>query len=289
MESSASARATASPAELTADLRALGVRPGGVLLVHMSYRAVRPVEGGPSGVIEALRAAAGDEGTIVMPSWSGSDDEPFDPARTPACPSLGVTAEVFRRLAGVRRSAHPFAFAALGPHAAHVTADPLPLPPHRLESPVGRVYELDGQVLLLGVGHDANTTVHLAEVLAGAPYAVPKHCTVFDAEGGISRVPYQENDHCCARFALVDGWLRDRGLQREGPVGHATARLVRSADVVDIVSGRLRDDPLVFLHAPDDECAECDAARETVPRHSPQPPITDAPDWLGDAVRRWRS
>ena len=68
--------------------------------------------------------------------------------------SLGVTADIFRRMPDVRRSNHPFAFAALGPHAAAITADPLPLPPHRLESPVGRVYEMDGKVLLLGVGHN---------------------------------------------------------------------------------------------------------------------------------------
>jgi aminoglycoside N3'-acetyltransferase len=33
-------------AELIAQLRDLGVEPGGVLLVHASFRAVRPIEGG---------------------------------------------------------------------------------------------------------------------------------------------------------------------------------------------------------------------------------------------------
>src|SRR2546421_213788 len=133
---------------LTGELRDLGVNRGDVLIVHTSYRAVRPVEGGPGGVIEALRDAVGDTGTIVMPSWGNNDDAPFDPPTTPVDTSLGVTADVFRRLPGVRRSNHPFAFAALGPHAEAITQDPLPLPPHRLESPVGRVYELDGKVLL---------------------------------------------------------------------------------------------------------------------------------------------
>jgi aminoglycoside N3'-acetyltransferase len=53
---------TFSIPDLTAQLRALGVDPGGVLLVHMSYRAVRPVEGGPEGVIDALLAAVGEAG-----------------------------------------------------------------------------------------------------------------------------------------------------------------------------------------------------------------------------------
>jgi len=249
--------------DLGEQLRTLGVRPGGVLLVHMSYRAVRPVEGGPGGLVKALRAAVGDQGTIVMPSWGSDDDTPFDPATTPVSQDLGVTAELFRRLPGVRRSNHPFAFAALGPAAEFITADPLPLPPHRPESPVGRFHELDGQILLLGVGHDANSTIHLAEVLADVPYGVPKHCTVLGG-GRPVRVDYEENDHCCQRFALVDEWLRSEGLQREGPVGHAHARLMRSRDVVEVVRHRLEREPLVFLHPESAACAECDEARRSV-------------------------
>ena len=138
-----------------------------------------------------------------MPSWSGDDDCPFDPSMTPASPDLGVVAETFRRLPGVLRSEHVHAFAAAGPLGARITADPLPLPPHIPASPAGRVHELDGQVLLLGVGHDADTMLHLAEILAGVPYRVPRHCTVLQ-DGRPVRVDYEENDHCCARFDLAD-------------------------------------------------------------------------------------
>ncbi|HEY1904685.1 MAG TPA: AAC(3) family N-acetyltransferase, partial [Myxococcaceae bacterium] len=95
---------------LTEQLRTLGVAPGQVLLVHASFRALRPVEGGPRGVLAALLEVLGPEGTLVMPSWTGRDDLPFDRAATPASPDLGVLAETFRRLPGVKRSAHPFAF-----------------------------------------------------------------------------------------------------------------------------------------------------------------------------------
>src|SRR5207237_835045 len=130
-------RVGAEPREIEVQLRALGIRQGGVLVAHTSFRAVRPVEGGPTGLIEALRAA------------------------------------------------------------------------------IGRVHELDGPVLLLGVGHDANTTIHLAELLAGVPYGVPRHCTVVQ-DGRPVRLDYLENDHCCERFAQVDDWLQERGLQSEG-------------------------------------------------------------------------
>ena len=259
------ARREVSRAELAGQLRTLGVEQGGVLLVHTSFRAVRPIEGGPTRLIAALRAVLGPDGTLVMPSWTGDDERPFDPATTPAAADLGVVADTFWRLPGVVRSDHAFAFAAVGPQAARLTSDTLPLPPHRPESPVGRVHELDGQVLLLGVGHDADTTLHLAEVLADVPYRVPKHCTILQNDRPV-RVDYWENDHCCARFALADEWLRTRGLQGEGRVGHAQARLVRARDIVNVALDYLRKDPLLFLHEPTAACAECDAARRSTLR-----------------------
>ena len=250
-----------SGTEVESQLRELGVERGGVLLVHTSFGAIRPVEGGPLGLIEALRGAVGPEGTVVMPSWSEEDDDkPFDRLTTPSSPNLGVVADQFWRLSGVARSDHCQAFAAAGPQAARITSDPLPLPPHIPESPVGRVHELGGQVLLLGVGHDADTTLHLAELIAGVPYRVPRHCTVL-REGRPVRVDYGENDHCCERFGLADEWLRERGLQSEGPVGHAHSRLARARDIVAVAIEYLARDPLVFLHPPAAGCADCDEAR----------------------------
>ncbi|PTL76894.1 AAC(3)-IV family aminoglycoside N-acetyltransferase [Vitiosangium sp. GDMCC 1.1324] len=251
--------------EVADQLRALGVKKGGVLLVHTSFRAVRPIEGGPAGLIDALRAVLGPEGTLVTPAWTGDDEEPFDPATTPVSEDLGVVPATFWRLPGVVRSNHAFAFAAAGPQAARITSDPLPLPPHIHESPVGRVYDLDGQVLLLGVGHDSDTAIHLAELLAGVPYRTPKYITVLQ-DGRPVRVHYEENDHCCERFAFADGWLRERGLQSEGRVGHAHARLARARDIVTVAREHLAQEPLVFLHPPSAGCAECDEARRSTVR-----------------------
>ena len=252
-----------TPETLAAQLRTLGVQSGGVLAVHMSFRAVRPVDGGPAGVIQALRLAVGESGTIVMPSWGDDDSVPFDVATTKVADSLGVTADVFRRLPGVKRSNHPFAFAALGPDAERIVSDPLPLPPHRLESPIGRAWELDAQVLLLGVDHSENTTIHLAELMTDVPYGVRKECTVLDG-GTAKRIEYLENDHCCQRFRLVGEWLRARDLERSGHVGSAVARLVRSRDVVDVTVEQLKRDPLVFLHSVEEGCEECTEARASV-------------------------
>jgi aminoglycoside N3'-acetyltransferase len=245
------------------EIAQLGVRRGGVLLVHASFRAIRPFDGGPSKVIGALRDAVGDEGTLVMPAWGDDDDVPYDSGTTPVSDSLGVIAQTFARMPGVERSTQPFAFAAQGPHAAAILRDPFPRPPHGRESPVGRVHELDGQILLLGVGHDANTTVHLAESFAQVPYGVEKHCTVM-VDGRATRVDYVETDHCCAGFARMDAWLRERGLQREGTVAHGRARLMEARSVVSVACEHLAVDPLVFLCGENSGCGECGVARASI-------------------------
>jgi aminoglycoside 3-N-acetyltransferase len=248
--------------ELVAQLHALGVQSGGVLLVHTAFSKVKPIEGGPEGLIAALQSALGPAGTLVMPSMSDDDDHPFDTKATP-CAGMGVVANRFWRLPGVLRSDSPHAFAAIGPRAAAITA-PHPWDfPHAPDSPVGRVHDLDGQVLLLGVGHDADTTVHLAEALAGVRYRQPKTLILL-RDGHPVQVAYDEIDHCCANFARVDGWLDAAGLQRRGRLGQAEARLARSHDIVRVACDRLHVDETVFLHPPGVD-AECDAARASLP------------------------
>jgi aminoglycoside 3-N-acetyltransferase len=252
-------------AALAAQLAALGVRPG-VLLVHTSYRAVRPVAGGPPGLIDALRTALGPAGTLVMPTMTDGEG-PFDPRSTPSH-GMGVTAETFWRQEGVVRSTHPGgSFAAAGPHAAEICA-PQPLsPPHGPDSPPGRVYALDGQVLLLGVTQGESTMLHVAESMAKVPYSVEHPCVV-EVGGVATRVMIAETDHCCRGFAKMDAWLDARGLQREGRVGNAVAKLARARDVVGVAVERLSDDPLVFLCPTDAGCDECDLARRSVARLS---------------------
>jgi aminoglycoside 3-N-acetyltransferase len=249
--------------EVAAQLRALGVRHGGVLLVHTSFRAVAPIEHGPVGLIRALRDAVGDEGTLVMPAMTDGET-PFDPASTPTH-AMGITAETFWRQLGVLRSTHPGgSFAALGPLAPRICA-PQPLsPPHGRDSPPGRVLDLDGQVLLLGVTHSENTTLHVAEAIAQVPYSISHPCVV-EIEGVVGSVMIAETDHCCRGFGIADEWLRERGLQREGKVGNADARLCRSRDLVAAALENLARDPLLFLCANAVGCVECDMARDSVP------------------------
>jgi aminoglycoside 3-N-acetyltransferase len=251
-------RAPVSQRMLVEQLRGLGLSAAPVVVAHTAFKAIGPVEGGPEGLIAALRLALGPEGTLVMPGMSDDDEHVFDAAAT-TCRAMGVVADTFWRLPGVLRSDNPASFSAAGPLAQVITA-PHPLaPPHGLDSPVGRACALGGLVLLLGTGHSSNTTIHLAEAMARVPYRARKHCMV-SRDGAPVRVEYDETDHCCENFDRVDAWLRQDGLQVEGTVGRGPARLARASDIVRAAVERLRADPCVFLHPRGGGCHECEDA-----------------------------
>jgi aminoglycoside 3-N-acetyltransferase len=248
-------------AQLIDDFVQLGIPAGSVLCVHTSLRAVGWVADGPLGVIEALQACLGVTGTLVMPSMTGSS-APYDRYYT-ATQDMGIVAETFWRLPGVIRSTHPSsAFAAAGPLAAQITKSHPIEHPQGLESPIGKVYQADGWILLLGVEHDANTTIHLAEAMSHVPYRRIKQLHVSQA-GIAHQIEIAEIDHCCQNFRKIDQPLHECNQIRSGTVGQAQAQLMRSRDIVQVACDLLAADILTFL-CPPGQCqlgTECDEAR----------------------------
>ncbi|WP_247002379.1 aminoglycoside N(3)-acetyltransferase [Halosolutus gelatinilyticus] len=178
---------------MTSDLRDLGIRSGQTVLVHGSLSALGWVCGGAPAVVIALQRVVGEDGTIVMPTHSPGNMDPADmgnppvpdswyetvreqmpPYRPDVTPTqgMGAIAECFRSCPGVRRSDHPqLSFAAWGADADFVIEDHTY--DHSLgeESPLARVYDLDGDVLFLGTSHATNTSLHLAEYRTDADIA----------------------------------------------------------------------------------------------------------------------
>ncbi|WP_433394451.1 aminoglycoside N(3)-acetyltransferase [Micromonospora sp. KLBMP9576] len=248
---------------LTADLRALGLPPGGTVLVHCALSRLGRVAGGPGVLLAALRDVLGASGTVVVPAQTAGNSTtsrrfraatagmtaaevaaaeaaiaPFDPRRSPA-EGMGVFAEHVRRQPGATRSRHPqTSFAALGPAAARLTAV------HDLDchlgerSPLGALYAADAVVLLIGVDWSVCTAFHLAEYRLRRPPADRAYrCYVLDRAGRRVRRDFRAPDVHDADFALIGRALTDAGPVRTGRVGDADCRLVALRVAVDFARG----------------------------------------------------
>jgi aminoglycoside 3-N-acetyltransferase len=187
--------------------------------------------------------------------------DPYDLKQTPTS-EMGIVAETFWRMPGVLRTMHPTsAFAARGPLAGEITAEHPLENPEGINSPIGKVYQFDGRILLVGVGHDANTTIHLGESLSNVPYRRIKTLRLLENGQVMTRkIPFI--DHCCQNFRKLGPVLRERGLVRTGLVGQAKAWLMRSRRVVEITCELLKSDPNLFLCPPEAQCSQCDEARD---------------------------
>jgi len=168
------------------DLSYLGLRSGMTVMVHSSLGNIGWTVGGPVSVVRALLEVLGPEGTLVMPAESPYVSDPsdwndnrvkaewhetirenlpvFDPLTTPT--TMGAIPEAFRTYPGTKRSNHPMvSVCANGRYAREITKE------HSLAfcegrgTPFEKLYDLDGQTLLLGVGFNRCTSLHYAESL----------------------------------------------------------------------------------------------------------------------------
>jgi aminoglycoside 3-N-acetyltransferase len=245
-------------ADLVRDLRALGLTSGRVVLMHASMRSLGFVVGDAQAVVDALLEALGPDGTLVVPTHTPSNTDPagwrnppvpqswwpviraqtpaFDPLRTPSR-WMGFLAETVRTRPGAVRSDHPqVSFAAIGARAAEVVAG------HRLDdmlgeqSPLGAVNRLDGAVLLLGCGHDANTSLHLAEYRQKAPPRAATGSSVRRSDGTAHWTTWvdvvtEEDD-----FERLGADYAATAAVTAGPVGAAGAQLMSQRALVDFAT-----------------------------------------------------
>lgn len=240
---------------LADDLRRLGVTPGMVVLVHSSLSALGWVCGGQVAVVQALMDVITPDGTLVMPTHSGNLSDPaewstppvpeswwqpiretmpaYDPRVTPTY-GMGQTVEAFRTWPGVLRSSHPqLSFAAWGRHAAQITAG------HGLDdslgesSPLARIYDLDGWVLLLGVGYENNTSFHLAEYRSGVRQPTQPGAPMME-DGRRVWKRFRDIALDSGPFAEIgQDYEAAGGAVRVGRVGAGQCRLFRQRPAVD--------------------------------------------------------
>ena len=260
--------------ELLTGLHALGVRPGGVLMVHTRMSAIGWVVGGSQTVVEALLAAVGPGGTLM--AYAGWEDDPwhlaewppgwqrayraelppFDPELSEADHEMGRLPERIRTWPGARASTgHVMRMVAVGARAGWLTQDQPWDQPAGPGSPLAKLVETDGQVLMLGAPLDTLTLLHYAESLVDGPekrmvsYAVPirdgKQVTwreVLDYDtSSRGAFPYERvipsGDDA---FAVIGRLALTAGAGVTGQVGDAESHLFAARPLVNFAVGWLR-------------------------------------------------
>jgi len=259
MKAAAESGHLVTPVSIASDLRDLGIKPGMLLNVHSAMSKLGFVIGSAQTAVDGLLEALGPAGTLMMPSHSAQLSDPanwrnppapeqwwdqirsempaYDPAHTPTR-SMGAIPELFRTYPGVLRSNHPqVSHAAFGPLAAGIVAE------HPLEclfgdpSPIGKLYALDGWVLLLGVGHGNNTVLHLAEDRAEfASKTTHREGAPITIDGVRRWQPFHPLAVSDDDFPAIGEAFAATGQERTGSVGGASARLMRARAVVDFAT-----------------------------------------------------
>ena len=251
--------------ELRSQIEAVGVASGDLLMVHASLRKTglgRSVvcDGGAERLLDALEAAVGSRGTLLM--TLGSDyamdwvnerpveeragllagSEPLDPDNAPAMRDVGWLAETFRRRPGTILSANPSGrFGARGARAEALLADQPWNDYYGPGSPLEKLCDWGGKILRLGADEDTVTALHHAEYLARLPnkrrtrwdYLVPGTSgprqvwvECLDDSRGIA--PWKGEDY----FASILKAYLAQGRHREGMIGKAKSELIEASDIV---------------------------------------------------------
>lgn len=249
-------RAILTKNDLIRQLGACGVKEGHNLFVHTSLSKLGFVVGGAETLIRALLEIVGPEGTLMIPSqtWKNLDpatgvhwEEPaewwpvirehwpaYDKEVTPAI-GMGAAAEMLRKWPEAQRSDHPArSFAAVGKYASYLTEN------HDLcnifgeGSPLDKLYQLNGSVLLIGVGHDKNTSLHLAETRAdfSSKHTVNESSAVM-VDGKREWITYPTQAVDDSDFVKLGTEYEAEMKIAVGRIGNAEVRLLEQRPLVD--------------------------------------------------------
>jgi len=239
---------------LVRDLKRLGVREGITMIVHSSLSSLGWVCGGAVTVIQALMETVTEEGTIVMPTQTTYNSEPsywqnppvpgdwwepirehmptYDPYVSPTR-GMGVIVETFRSFPGVIRSAHPsYSFAAWGKDKEKIIFG------HSIdygfgeESPLARIYDVDGYVLLLGVDYDSNTSMHLAESRSSKVKTFMQGAAMIENGNRVWK-EFIDIETDADRFLEIGKAFEKNHHVKIGTIGNAISRLMGQRELVD--------------------------------------------------------
>ncbi|GAB4059040.1 AAC(3) family N-acetyltransferase [Catellatospora paridis] len=253
-------------ASLVRDLAALGLPAGRDVLIHCSLRRLGRVDGGPAALLDAVREVIGPRATVVVPTQTADNSttsrafrvategmdaagraayesalKGFDRDATPSY-GMGAFAEHVRRHPGAMRSAHPqTSFAALGPRAESLTAGHLMESHLGEQSPLAGLYAAGAVTLLLGVGYEACTALHLAEYRLRTPRPTRWYRCYVNVGGRRVGHDFLGADLDDSSFPELGAAMDGRPFVRRRAFGDAEARLIDIRAAVDFAADWLSD------------------------------------------------
>ena len=259
-------------AQTADDLLKLGIEAGDCLKVHCSYRSLNLQNASPQDFIYTLLTLLGEEGTLVVPSHTYSfagipGMQPFN-KETSLSMGMGIVSETLRQTPGALRSGNPtHSITAYGEHARLLTENKEHATAAGLGSSYEDLYKLGAKVLLIGVGNNRNTLVHYIEVASRLPYNDIPYRDFWGSKALVERdgQVFEEDvppvyPACSANFSVLDTFLDEIGILRQGKVGQADCMLMKANELVPAVAARLEKDP-DFLLCRSISCEPCNLRR----------------------------
>jgi len=235
-------------------LYSLGIKPGDVILMHSSMRALK-IKSTPEEFLYELMAALTDEGTLLLPALTYESVTPEQPvfSSLESEPCVGILPITFKRMEGVVRSLHPtHSVCAKGAKADDLTKrhinDNTPVGPN---SPFMLLAEAQGKLLFIGDILHSCTLMHGIEEIVSAPYAMNKDLTLFklkDAQGVLHEKEYYTHN--------FKGWEQEYTRIRDilsypdirtGKVGKAKCTLIDAAALKQAAIKRFQKNIYAFV------------------------------------------
>lgn len=241
-------------------LAQLGLTHGTIAEVHASLSSFGYVVGGAACVVDALLETVGENGTILMAAQTGEQTDPSAWENPPALPStwdtireamppydpentplngMGAVAENFRHRPGAVCSGHPvYSYTAWGRFAKLMCNRQSLHFPLGEESPAARLYELKGNVLLLGTDFDTVTCMHLAEYRTQCRPILVERSPLL-ADGETEWRSFLNLDLDSSVFKMIRPAMQKAGLIRETTIGNCHAMYFSAVDAVDAATAFL--------------------------------------------------
>jgi aminoglycoside 3-N-acetyltransferase len=249
--------------ELVSGFCKLGVEAGDTLLVHSSYKSFGPIDNGPQTVVNALEAALGPQGTLIMPTFNFdfNKGQPWDVRSTPS--QMGVLTELVRKDPRAKRVFHPiYSFAILGKHA-DMLGNLRYKSSYERNSVFGKLRDLDGKIMVIGLSYtNSMTFFHHIEQMEGVDYRFLKQFTgqVTDWDGKTWTDTFEMLVRNIDKGVITEvdpmgALMEQAGVIKVGKIGEAAVKLMKANEVYAFTAREMRRDPHLLYYIKNDSGA----------------------------------